>query len=173
MSIWIYTLINLIQVYVYVQNLTRCRWFGFSDIYFFWVKGVGVWNSINENLSVMPAPAGWVSGVYTALCSEEWAEEPGARRLGHWRQLPPPPLDTPAPALEELGERRHQQQKFASFYRAWDVLPPVGLGSSCRPELGRKWEWSVLGNINKQHSSRISMTLSCSKLNQLKCCSVF
>ena len=105
--------------------------------------------------------------VECTLCSgvrsEEWGEEPGAGRLGHWRQLPPPPPDTPAPALEELGEREETPAEICQFLSSkgcfatsWvGLLLPAGAGES-ESECGGiltntkeyPWHFFVLNQIN-------------------------
>ena len=102
---------------------------------------VGVWNSINEDLSVSagtpcctpPSVAEWevttgtgATGAGDSVTGGSFLLRHQTRRRRLWRSW-------------ERGATH--QQKFASFYRARDVLPPVGLGSSSRPERTRKWEW--------------------------------
>ena len=72
----------------------------------------------------------------------------------------------------ERGERgATHQQKFATFYRARDVLPPVGLGSSRRPELSRKWEWSpgILTNANTEQFDTLTKGHQSLFFSKIKC----
>ena len=120
---------------------------------------ISIWSGKARSVFEIQSMKIWVLCAGPGRRVSEWSVQrsdytecrPRSRGLGHWWQLPPPPPDTPEPAPEELEERERgatHQQKFASFYRARDVLPPVGLGSSRRPELTGKWEWKKPGNIN-------------------------